>query len=70
MGGKRSFAVAEAIVLEARFGARFVATAAGAACPELLPKRRFDGRISDMAKQAKAIRVPRTAQTSLRKLLE
>ena len=64
-----TFTVAEALFFEANFGPRFAAAAAEAVCLLLLPKKRSDGIISYMAKQAKAIRVPRTTQTSLRNFL-
>ena len=70
LGGRRSFTVAEALVLDARFGPRFAATVAEAVCLELLPKKRFDGQITNIAKQAKAIRFGDSTSISISNFLK
>ena len=70
LGGKRTFTVAEALVLEAMLGPRFAATAAEAVCPELLPKKRLGGKISDVAKEAKSIRFGDSTSISITDFLK
>jgi len=70
LGGKRAFTVAEALVPEAMFGPRFAATVAEAVCLELLPKKRFDGQITNIAKQAKAIRFGDSTSISISNFLK
>ena len=70
LGGKRTFTVAEALVLEAIFGPRFAATVAEAVCLEPLPKNRLDGKISNVAKQAKAMRLGSSTSISITNFLK
>ena len=66
LGGKRTFTVAGALVLEAVFGPRFAATVAGAVCLELLTKKRLDGKVSDVTNQAKTTRPGDNTTISIR----
>jgi hypothetical protein len=65
LGGKRTFTVAEALVLEAMFGPWFAATAAEAFCLGVLPKNRPGGKITNVTIEAKAIRFDKGTSISM-----
>ena len=69
LGGKRTFTVAEALVLEAVFGPRFAATVAEAVCLETLPENRPDSKIPKVAKEAKAMRLGKSTSISISNFL-